>query len=170
MGDAVAMVPALAGQAELTVGVEVEVGAEGDQLAYRLGALADQRAHGVQVAGAGTGHQGVALVLGGGVAGTERRRDAALRPLGRARVEHVLGHDQHAVDTAPQPQRGRQPGDAGPDHHDVGRDRPAGFGCRQATDHAGCAERGESTAGGYCSAGRATPGRSRRDVTRPRPA
>ena len=67
--DPVAVVAALAGQRQLAVGVVVEVGAERDQLADRLGALGDQHPHGLEVAGAGAGDQGVALVLLGGVPG-----------------------------------------------------------------------------------------------------
>ena len=94
VGDAVAVVAALAGQRQLAVGVVVELGAEGDQLADRVGTLRHQHAYGLDVAGARAGHEGVALVLLGGVAGAEGRRDAALRPLGRARGEHVLGDDE----------------------------------------------------------------------------
>ncbi len=92
--DPVAVVAALAGQRQLAVGVVVELGAERDQLADRVGSLGDQRPHGVAVARAGARDQGVALVLLGGVARAERGGDAALRPLGRAGVEHVLGDDE----------------------------------------------------------------------------
>ena len=136
VGDPVAVVAALAGQAELAVGVEVEVRAERDQLADGVGALGDQDAYGVEVAGTGTGDEGVPLVLRRGVARAEGRGDAALRPLGRAGVEHVLGDDEDLVDAAAQAQRGGQAGDARPDHHDVGAHRPAGVGCLQAADHA----------------------------------
>ena len=67
-------------------------------------------------------------VLLGVSAGSERRGDAALRPLGRARVEHGLGDEQHPVDPLAQPQRGGQAGDAGADDDDVGGGRPAGRG------------------------------------------
>ena len=90
VGDAVAVVAALAGQRQLAVGHVVEVGAEGDQLAHGLGALAYQRPDGVQVAGTGPGDQGVDLVLVGGVTRAERGGDAALGPLGRAGVEPSL--------------------------------------------------------------------------------
>ena len=115
VGDAVAVVAALAGQRQLAVGVVVELGAQRDQLADRLGTLGHQDAYGLDVAGARTRHEGVALVLLGGVTGAEGRRDAALGPLGRARGEHVLGDDEQVqrgiggVD----PQRGGEPGDAG---------------------------------------------------------
>ncbi len=136
VGDAVAVVAALAGQAELAVGVEVEVGTQGDQLADRIGTLGHQDPYGVQVTGPRTGDEGVALVLRRGVARAERGRDAALRPLGRPGVEHVLGHHEHLVDPATQAQRGSQARDPGPDHHHVGAHRPAGIGCLQAADHA----------------------------------
>ena len=55
--DPVAEMPALTGQRDHAVGVVVEVGADGDQLANGVGALVDQDAYGVQVAGAGTRHQ-----------------------------------------------------------------------------------------------------------------
>ena len=90
----------------------VEVGAERDQLADRLRALVDQDPHRLRVAGSGAGHEGVALVLVGGVPGPERGGDPALRPLGRAGREHVLGDDEDLVDLVAQPQRGGQAGDA----------------------------------------------------------
>ena len=67
--DPVAVVAALAGQRQLAVGAVVEVGAERDQLVDRLGTLVDQHAHRVEVAGTGAGHEGVVLVLLGGVPG-----------------------------------------------------------------------------------------------------
>ena len=82
--DPVAVVAALAGQRQLAGGGVVEVGAERDQLADRVGALGDQHPDGLRVAGAGAGDEGVVLVLLGGVARAERGGDAALRPLGRA--------------------------------------------------------------------------------------
>ena len=69
-------------------------------------------------AGTGTGDQGVALVLLGGVALTECCGDPTLGPLGGAGIEHVLGDQEHrgpvVVGARPQlgvdPQRGREPG------------------------------------------------------------
>ena len=138
VGDAVAVVAALAGQADLAGGVVVEVGAEGDQLAYGGGAVGDQDAHGLLVARARAGHEGVALVLLGGVAGAECGGDAALRPLRRAGVEHVLGDDEDAADPVLEPERRGQAGDAGPDDHDVDGGRPArGGGQQSAGKHVG---------------------------------
>jgi len=65
--DAVAVVAALAGQAEVAGGVVVEVRAELDELADRGRAVGDQDADGFLVARAGPGDQGVALVLVRGV-------------------------------------------------------------------------------------------------------
>ena len=95
--DPVAVVAALAGQRQLAVGAVVEVGAERDQLADGLGALLDEHPHGVEVAGAGAGDEGVELVLLGGVPRAERGGDAALRPLRRAGGQDVLGDDQDLV-------------------------------------------------------------------------
>ena len=78
VGDPVAVVAALAGQRQLPVGIVVEVGAEGDQLPHRLGALGDQDADGVEVARAGSRDEGVDLVLRRGVAGAECGGDPAL--------------------------------------------------------------------------------------------
>jgi hypothetical protein len=133
MGDPVSMVTALAGQAELPVGVQVEVRAERDQLTNSVGAFGDQDAYGVEVARPGTRDQRVALVLLGGVSGTECGGDATLRPLRGAGVEDVLGDDQDPVDLAAQPQGGGQSRDAGTDHDHVGRDRPPGLGRLQAS-------------------------------------
>ena len=80
VGDPVAVVAALARQREHPVGRVVEVGAERDQLAHRLGALVDQDPHRGRVAGAGARDEGVALVLVGAVARSEGRGDASLGP------------------------------------------------------------------------------------------
>ena len=131
--DPVAVVATLPGQRQLAVGAVVEVGAERDQLADRLGALLDEDPHRVEVAGTGAGHEGVELVLLGGVPRPERGGDAALRPLRGAGGEDVLGDDQHLVATRSaerllEPERGGEPGDAGADDDDVGGRRPAGVG------------------------------------------
>ena len=134
VGDPVAVVAALAGQRQLAVGVVVELRAERDQLADGVRALGHQYAYGVDVARSRAGHEGVALVLLGGVARPQRSRDAALRPLGGAGGQDVLGDHQQVqrgvggVDA----ERGRQPGDAGAHDHDVGAGGPAGRRCAQA--------------------------------------
>ena len=128
VGDAVAVVTALAGQRQLAVGVVVELRAEGDQLTNRLGAFGHQDAYGLHVARTGPRDEGVALVLLGGVARPERCGDPALGPLRRPGGEDVLGDDEQAqrrvrgVDA----QRGGEPCDAGAHHDDVGAGGPAG--------------------------------------------
>ena len=134
--DPVAVMAALPGQRQLTVGVVVEVGAERDQLADRLGTFLDEDAHRVEVAGARPGHEGVELVLLGGVPRAERGGDATLRPLGGAGREHVLGDHQDLPDPIAQPECRGEPGDARADDHDIGRRRPAGVGCRQPAGEA----------------------------------
>ncbi len=127
--DAVAVVAALAGEAQLAVRLLVEDGAQGDQLVDGGRSLGHQRVHGGGVAGAGAGHQGVPLVVGGGVLGSERGRDPALRPLRRAGVEDVLGDHQQLEPTvrSMDAERRGQPGDARPDDHHVGPRGPAGL-------------------------------------------
>ncbi len=138
MRDPVAMVAALAGQRQHALGRVVEVGAERDQLADRLGPLVDQHPHGGGVAGTRPGDEGVALVLVGAVPGPERRRDAALRPLGGAGGEHVLRDDEDLVDLVAQAERHRESGDAGADHDHVGIGGPAGLtGGESAGDRGG---------------------------------
>ena len=83
--DPVAVVAALAGQRQLAVGVVVEVGAERDQLAHGLRALGDQDPHGLEVAGARAGDQGVELVLVGGVARDRAPRRCRPGPTGWSR-------------------------------------------------------------------------------------
>ena len=117
--DAVAVVPALAGQQDLAGGVAVELRAEGDELAHARRALGDQRGDRLDVAEADPGHQGVVQVLLRGVGRVHGGGDPALRPGRRALVEHRLGDEQDGVDLRPQPQRGGQPGDARADHDDV---------------------------------------------------
>ena len=99
--DPVAVVAALAGQRELAVGVVVELGAERDQLAHGVGPLGHQDPHRVGVADPGAGDERVALVLLGGVLRAQRGRDAALGPLRRPGVEHVLGDDEDLVRRRP---------------------------------------------------------------------
>ena len=96
VGDAVAVVAALAGQRQLAVGVVVELRAERDQLAHRLGPFGHQDAYGLHVAGTRARDEGVALVLLGGVARSERGGDPSLGPLRRPGGEDVLGHDEQA--------------------------------------------------------------------------
>ena len=86
--DAGEVVPALAGQVEVAVGVAVEHGPETDQLAHRDRALLDEGAHGIDVAepaarGHGVGHVEVGAVDAGG----EHGGDAALGPAGGGRVD-----------------------------------------------------------------------------------
>jgi hypothetical protein len=137
VGDPVAVVPALPGQAELAVRVLVEDRAERDQLVDGVRPLRHQRAYGVGVADPRARDQRVALVVGRGVLGSERRGDPALRPLRRAGVQHVLGdHEQleRAVGGVDAQRRG-EPGDAGSDDHDVGLRRPPGLRRRQPLRH-----------------------------------
>ena len=85
VGDAVAVVAALAGQRQLAVGVVVEDGAERDQLAHGVGPLGHQDPHGVHVAGTGPGDQGVVQVLLGGVARARGPRRSRPGPTGWSR-------------------------------------------------------------------------------------
>jgi hypothetical protein len=95
VGDAAAVVAALTGEQYLAVGALVEGRAGDDQPPHGVGALGDQDPHRLLVAQARAGHQGVVQVLLGGVALAQRRGDAALRPAGRAVVQHGLGDHQH---------------------------------------------------------------------------
>ncbi|CAM5467725.1 hypothetical protein SVIOM342S_01277 [Streptomyces violaceorubidus] len=93
VGDAAAVVAALAGEGQAALGGLVEVRAGRDEPAYGVGALGGQDADRFRVAQAGAGHQGVVQVLLGGVALAEGRGDAALRPPGGAVVQAGLGDD-----------------------------------------------------------------------------
>ena len=121
--DAGVRVPALPGQQQLAVGVAVEDGPEGDELVDPPRALLDEDPHGVLVAQAGAGGEGVGQVQVGrvGVA-AEHGRDAALRPARRRLVELALG--QHADPQAVHvrgPDGRREPGDAGAEDQQVQR-------------------------------------------------
>ena len=63
VGDPVLVVPTLAGQPELALVVEVELGAEGDELADPLRPLVDESRDGRDVAHAAARHEGVVQVL-----------------------------------------------------------------------------------------------------------
>ena len=119
--DPVAVVAALAGQLDLALGVAVELRARARRArAPASGPSVTRMRTASAVAQPDAGDERVVEVLLRGVLGVERRGDAALRPRGRARREHGLGHEQHPVDPLAQPQRAGQPGDAGPHHDDVG--------------------------------------------------
>ena len=92
--DPVAVVAALTGQAQLAVRLLVEDGAQRDQLVDGGRSLGHQGAYGGGVTGTGARDEGVPLVVGRGVLGAQRRGDPALRPLGGAGVEDVLGDHQ----------------------------------------------------------------------------
>ncbi|PKV87071.1 hypothetical protein BX283_4662 [Streptomyces sp. TLI_146] len=125
VGDAAAVVAALAGQRDGAGVVGVEVGAGGDQPPHRVRALGDQQAHRVLVTQARARHQRVVQVLCGGVALAEGRRDAALRPARRAVVEPRLGH-HHGGEPGGGAAQGRgQARHARADDHDVRVDGPA---------------------------------------------
>ena len=128
VGDPVTVVAALAGQQDLAGRVAVELRTQGDQLADPLRALGDEGGDRRDVAEPDAGHEGVVQVLLGRVRRVDRRGDAALRPGGRALVEHRLGDEQDRVDLLAEPQSGGQPGDAGADDDDVDVGGPAGSG------------------------------------------
>jgi hypothetical protein len=132
MGDPVLVVTTLAGQLDLTLRVAVELRAQGDELAHPRRPLVDEGGDGRDVTDPAAGDQGVVQVLRRRVPRVEGRGDAALGPLRRALVEHRLGHQQHPVDPLAQSQRGRQPGDPGADHDDVGGGGPAGVAGHEA--------------------------------------
>lgn len=137
VGDAPAVVAALAGQFQAALVGLVEVGAGLDEAAHGVGALGDEEAHGVLVAQAGAGDQGVVQVLFGGVALAEGRGDAALRPASGAVVEAGLGDDD-GVQAGGLAAQGRgQAGDAGADDHHVRGDGPPGRGRVQSYACAG---------------------------------
>ena len=128
VGDAAAVVAALAGERDVAAVGGVEGGAGGDQAAYGVGALGDQGPDGLLVAEARARDEGVVQVLLGGVALAEGGGDAALGPAGRAVVEPGLGDDHGVQAGGRAAQGGGETGDAGADHHDVRVDGPAGGG------------------------------------------
>lgn len=137
MGDAAAVVAALAGQLQAALLRLVEVGAGRDQAVHGVGSLGDEEPYGLLVAQARAGHQGVVQVLFGGVALAEGRGDAALGPAGGAVVETGLGDDDRTEAGGLAAQRGGEAGDARADDHDVGGDGPSRCGRVQSYACAG---------------------------------
>ena len=134
-------VAALAGQGQGPAGLAVEDGAHGDQLVDPGRALVDQHPHGVGVAQAGPGGQGVGQVeVGRVLVPAENGRHAALGPSGGRLGQLGLGQhaDAQPVGRCPgpgrgrrggQPDRGRQTGHAAPeDQHVEGDGRHLGIG------------------------------------------
>ncbi len=137
VGDAAAVVAALAGEFQAAFLRLVEVRARRDEPSYRVGALGDEDADRLLVAQARARDQGVVEVLFRGVALAEGRGDAALGPAGGAVVEAGLGdHDRlqaHGIAA----QGGGEAGDTGADDHDVRGDGPPGRGRVQSYACAG---------------------------------
>ncbi|CAM5633851.1 hypothetical protein SGRIM128S_07255 [Streptomyces griseomycini] len=128
VGDAAAVVAALAGELQAALGGLVELRTGGDQTAHGVGALGDEDADRLLVAQARARDQGVVQVLLGGVALTEGRGDAALGPAGGAVVEPGLGDDDGGQAGGLAAQGRGEAGDAGADDHHVRRDGPPGCG------------------------------------------
>lgn len=135
--DTAAVVAALAGEFQLSLGGLVEVGARLDEPPYGVRALGDEDPYGLLVAQARARHERVVLVLLGGVALAQGRGDAALRPAGGAVVETGLGDDDRREAGRLAAQGRGEAGDAGSDDHHVRRDGPAGGGGVQAYTGAG---------------------------------
>ena len=114
-------VAALAGQQQLTGGVPVEDGAERDQLVDPGRPLVHEHPHRVVVAQPGAGGQGVGEVEVGRVGiAAQHGGHAALGPPRRGLGQLALGQDAdpQPVDVG-RPHRGREAGDAGPEHQQV---------------------------------------------------
>lgn len=137
VGDAAAVVAALAGEGEAALGGLVEVRAGRDEAAHGVRALGDQEADRLPVAQARAGDQGVVQVLLGGVALAEGRGDAALGPAGGAVVEAGLGDDDRPEARRLAAQGRGEAGDAGADDHHVRVQGPAGRGGVQSYACAG---------------------------------
>ena len=132
VGDPITQVATLARQGELAGVRVVELRTECDQLADRFGPFGDECANGPFVAQTRTGDERVVQVLLWCVPRTERSGDPALRPLGGARREDVLGDHEHGAHLASLQRRG-QSCDARADDDDVGVRPPAGDGCQQSS-------------------------------------
>ena len=85
VGDPVAVVAALAGQRQVARRGWSKLRAQRDELADGVGSLGDQDPHGLAVADAGAGDQGVVLVLLGGVARARARRRCRPAPTASSR-------------------------------------------------------------------------------------
>ena len=113
-------VAALAGERQPAVGVAVEAGAEGDQLADPVRSFADEDPHGVDVAEPGAGREGVGEMAVDGVLFTaDDRGHAALGPAGRRLFELSLGDHAHPQAGGGGPHGGGQAGDTRPAHDEV---------------------------------------------------
>ena len=112
---------ALPGQLELTLGVTVEGGAQGDELVDPRRTLVDQDAHGLDVAQPGPRRERVGEVEVGRVRVlVEHGRDPALGPARRGLLELRLGEDAHPhpVDLG-RPDRRGQARHTGAEHEEV---------------------------------------------------
>ncbi len=122
--DARPGVAPLAGQGQQARGLTVELDAERDQLVHPPRPLVDEDAHGLLVAQARAGGQGVGQVeIGGVLVGAEHRGHTALGPARRRLRQRTLG--QHA-----QGEGGRRPARSGQPH----RRRQAGHPAAQDQD------------------------------------
>jgi len=127
MGDPVTAVTTLSRQRDLAVRPTVELHSESRELTNTSRALGDQDAHGLFIADACAGDQGVEKMLVRGVGGIQSCSDSTLGPLRRPFRQQGLGHQQHTVDPLAQSERGGQTGNPGADDDDVGGSDPPGF-------------------------------------------
>ena len=136
MSDPVTVMPTFSGQEDVPAGRAVELRSESDEFAHAHRTLGHQRPDRRLVAQTDAGDQGVVQMLFRGVLRVQRRRDAALRPLGRAGRQDGLGDQQHLLDLLAQTQRAREAGDPGADDNDIGGGLPAGIPRPQITRNA----------------------------------
>src|SRR6185436_11734129 len=110
----------LASAGQLAVGVAIEARAPVEQLLHVRRPFLDEHAHGVLVAEAVAGLDGVGGVERGTVVAAERDGNAALGVAGVAFGGFALRENQDAADGR-EGNRRAQPGDAAADDHEIGR-------------------------------------------------
>ena len=133
MGDAIAMVSALASQSDGSGGIQVKVGTEANEIADAVGALGDERLHRIDIAQTGARDEGVVQMLLGGVVVRERRGDAALRPPGGSLLDATLRHKQDSAAGAAGMECGGESRHSRAHDDHIAACGPPGAGCEEGT-------------------------------------
>ena len=113
-------VPALQGEGEAPVRIQVEADPALAELGHGRGRLAGENLHRLRPAEPATRVERVLRMPGGGVVVGERRRQATLGPEARALRERLSRDERHGRAVLGRPQRDVEAGGPAADDHDVG--------------------------------------------------
>jgi hypothetical protein len=124
MGDAIAVMTALARQRDRTRGVQIEMRSQADEIAHALGTLGDQGCDGIDIAEPSARDEGVVAMLLGGVVVSKCRSNPPLGPACRALLDSTLGDEEDRPAGAPRMKSHHEPRNTRAHDDDVGSGGP----------------------------------------------